>query len=70
MHGGDGQNCVKRFKLGRPKKGSLIFEIEKKRLTRYNYSSLSKKINIFEIGSLEIYDMGGGVARGLHCIAS
>ena len=30
----------------------------------------SKKVNIFEIGSLEVYDRGGGVAHGLHCIAS
>ena len=38
-----------------PKKGSLISEIKKNGWTKD-----SKKINIFEIGSLEVYDRGGG----------
>ena len=31
---------------------------------------ISQKVNIFEIGSLEVYDRGGGGAQVLHCIAS
>ena len=39
-----------------PKKGSLIFKIQKKRLTNIIICPKdSKKVNIFEIGSLEVY---------------
>ena len=54
-----------------PKKGSLIFKIQKNGWPDKFYCPKdSKKVNIFEIGSLEVYDRGGGVAQGLHCIAS
>ena len=53
-----------------PKKGSLIFKIQKNGCPDKFYCPKdSKKVNIFEIGSLEVY-YRGGVAQGLHCIAS
>ena len=48
-----------------PKKWSFIFEFKKKvRLTRYDH--LTKKVNIFEIGSLEVYGKGRGMVPRVY----
>ena len=54
--------------LPKKPKGSLIFETQKNRLTRYNICPKdSKKVKIFDVGSLEVYERGGGGgAQGLH----
>ena len=42
-----------------------LFDTSKDAHLKYD----SKRVNIFKIGSLEVYDRGGG-SQGLHCIAS
>ena len=42
---------------------------KEKRLTRYNHSKDSKKVKIFEIGSLEVYERGGECPGStLNCV--
>ena len=53
-------------------KGVIHFQNSKKTADHTNSIVLRipKKVNIFEIGSLEVYDRGEGVTQGLHSIAS
>ena len=45
-------------------KPDIIVQVRKK------FKFIPKKVNLIEIGSLEVYERGGGVSQGLHCIAS